>query len=159
MEFFRKLSILVIFCLITISCEIIHTNGNQQNVEEDKKEQSPTQILEEAYSMLLTSTLRSLDVAKSYINQLQLKYFPPNVDFRSNDDVSTNGGAGGRIMEATQKSFEKSKETVEGSAKSAAAAVEQKVHDTADKVKDTISAGRKTDEKTEDTVPSGHDEL
>lgn len=79
--------------------------------------------------------------------------------FRSNDDVSANGGAGGRIMEATQKSFEKSKETVEGSAKSAAAAVEQKVHDTADKVKDTISAGRKTDEKTEDTVPSGHDEL
>nr|XP_004237464.1 uncharacterized protein LOC101257462 [Solanum lycopersicum] len=159
MEFFRKLSILVIFCLITISCEIIHTNGNQQNVEEDKKEQSPTQILEEAYSMLLTSTLRSLDVAKSYINQLQLKYFPPNVDFRSNDDVSANKGAGGRIMEATQKSFEKSKETVEGSAKSAAAAVEQKVHDTADKVKYTISAGRKTDEKTEDTVPSGHDEL
>ncbi|XP_027772599.1 uncharacterized protein LOC107015887 isoform X2 [Solanum pennellii] len=157
MEFFRKLSILVIFCLITISSEIIHTNGNQQNVEEDKKEQSPTQILEEAYSMLLTSTLRSLDVAKSYINQLQLKYFPPNVE--SNDDVSANGGAGGRIMEATQKSFEKSKETVKGSAKSAAEAVEQKVHDTADKVKDTISAGRKTDEKTEDTVPSGHDEL
>lgn len=80
MELFRKLSILVLFCLITISSEIIHTSGDQQNVLDNQKEQSPTQMLEEAYSMLLTSTLRSLDVAKSYINQLQLKYFPPNVE-------------------------------------------------------------------------------
>ncbi|XP_055818098.1 uncharacterized protein LOC129887150 [Solanum dulcamara] len=159
MDFFRKLSILVLFCLITISSEIIHTSGDQQNVLDNQKEQSPTQMLEEAYSMLLTSTLRSLDVAKSYINQLQLKYFPPNVDFRSKDDGSVNGGAGERIMEATQKSFEKTKETVEGSARSAAKAVEQKVHKTAEKVKDTMSAGHKTDEKIEDTVPSGHDEL
>ncbi|MCE3050579.1 hypothetical protein HAX54_047608 [Datura stramonium] len=145
-----------------MSCDIIQTGGDEnKNVQDKQKDAaSPTQVLEEAYSMLVTSSLRSWDVVKSYIHQLQLKYFPPNVDFRSKDDVKANGGAGERIMEATKKSFEKSKETVEGSAKSAAEAVEHKVHKTAEKVKDKMSGGHKTADKIkDDTVSSGHDEL
>lgn len=81
MEIFRKLSVLVLFCVMIISSEIIHTYGDENNnVQENEKNASPTQMLEEAYSVLLTSTLRSLDVAKSYINQLQEKYFRPNVE-------------------------------------------------------------------------------
>lgn len=80
MKFFRTLSILVLFCLITISSEIIHATGDQKNVQDKQKDQSPTQMLEEAYSMLVTSSLRSWDMVKSYINQFQLKYFPPNVE-------------------------------------------------------------------------------
>ncbi|CAN4106477.1 unnamed protein product [Withania somnifera] len=159
MESLRKLSILVLFCLITISSEIIHTAGDQKNVQDKQKDQSSTQILEEAYSMLVTSSMRSWDMVKSYINQLQLKYFPPNVDFRSKDDGKANGGAGERITDATRKSFKKSKETVEGSAKYAAEAMEQKVHKTAEKVKDRMSGGHKTDEKIKDTLSSAHDEL
>ncbi|KAJ8543750.1 hypothetical protein K7X08_025368 [Anisodus acutangulus] len=162
MEIVRKLSILVLFCLITISFEIIHTAGDaahQKNVQDKQKDQSPTQMLEEAYSMFVTSSLSSWDMVKSYINQFQLKYFPPNVDFRSKDDGKANGGAREKIKEATQKTFEKSKETVERSAKSAAEAMEQKVHKTADKIKDTMSAGHETAEEVKDTVSSGHDEL
>ncbi|KAM3359821.1 hypothetical protein P3S68_019532 [Capsicum galapagoense] len=159
MKFFRTLRILVLFCLITISSEIIHATGDQKNVQDKQKDQSPTQMLEEAYSMLVTSSLRSWDMVKSYINQFQLKYFPPNVDFRSKEDSKANGGAGERIMDATQKSFAKSKETVEGSAKSAAEAMEQKVHETAEKVKNTMSAGHKKTEKIKDIESSAHDEL
>ncbi|KAK4366828.1 hypothetical protein RND71_014708 [Anisodus tanguticus] len=160
MEFFRKLSLILLFCLITFSSGIIHTAADaahQKSVQDKQKDASPTQMLEEAYSMLVTSSLRSWDMVKSYINQFQLKHFPPNVE--SKDDGKANGGAREKIKEATQKSFEKTKETVEGSAKSAAEAMEQKVHKTAEKVKDTMSAGHKTAEKAKDTVSSGHDEL
>ncbi|XP_060185687.1 uncharacterized protein LOC132615129 [Lycium barbarum] len=161
MEIFRKLSLILLFCLITFSSEIVHTAGDAAHHQNNdkQKDQSPTQMLEEAYSMLVTSSLRSWDMVKSYINQLQFKYFPPNVDFRSRDDGKANAGAREKIKEATQKSFEKSKETVEGSAKSAAEAMEQKVQKTAEKVKETMSAGHKTAENVKDTVSSGHDEL
>ncbi|XP_016465961.1 uncharacterized protein LOC107788766 [Nicotiana tabacum] len=164
MEFIRKLSVVILFCLIIFSFGIIHTASDaahyqNNNVKDKQKDQSPTQMLEEAYSMLVTSSWRSWDMAKSYINQFQLKFFPPNVDFRSRDDGKANGGAGERMKEATQKSFEKSKEAVEETAKSAAEMMEQKVQKTAEKVKDTVSGGQKTSEKIKNTVSSGHDEL
>ncbi|OIS98502.1 PREDICTED: uncharacterized protein LOC109232745 [Nicotiana attenuata] len=137
MERFRKVSILLIFWFVTFSFATIHTYGDatQKNVQQ-----------QETYSTLVTSSLRYWDNVKSYINQLQLKFFPPDLDFRSKEVAYADGGATERVKEAAQKSFGKSKETVEETAKSAAKVVEQTVHKTVEKVRGSASSGHDRDE-------------
>nr|XP_016483665.1 PREDICTED: uncharacterized protein LOC107804307 [Nicotiana tabacum] len=139
MERSKNLSVVFIFWLVTFSFATIHTYGDaaQKNVRDKQQE---------AYSTLLTSSLRSWDKVKSYINQLQLKFFPPDLDFGSKEVATADGGAKERMKEAAQKSFGKSKETVEETAKSAAKVVEQTVHKTVEKVRGSASSGHDHDE-------------
>ncbi|XP_016500548.1 uncharacterized protein LOC107818979 isoform X1 [Nicotiana tabacum] len=148
MERFRKLSVVFIFWLITFSFATIHIYGDaaQKNVKEKQEDSNPSMILQEAYTGLVTSSLQSWDKVKSFINKVQLKFSPPDLDFRSKEVANADGGAKERVKEAAQKSFGKSKETVEETAKSAANVVEQTVHRTAEKMKGSMSARHDHDE-------------
>ncbi|KAF5751834.1 hypothetical protein HS088_TW02G00853 [Tripterygium wilfordii] len=58
---------------------------------------------------------------KTIVHEKQLQFSPPTLDFRGSEEAKPDieNGAGGRMKEAAEKSFESCKETVEESAKSA----------------------------------------
>lgn len=62
------------------------------------------------------------------------------------------------MKEAAQKSFGKSKETVEETAKSAAKVVEQTVHKTVEKVRGSASSGHDHDELWESSTAKTENE-
>ncbi|ESQ35123.1 hypothetical protein EUTSA_v10008985mg [Eutrema salsugineum] len=69
------------------------------------------------------------------------RLFPPNIDFRGKDDASM--GAGEKMKEAVTRSFENSKDTVEGAARSAAEVACDAAESVKEKVKRSVS-GRDT---------------
>ncbi|CAI9109202.1 OLC1v1008977C1 [Oldenlandia corymbosa var. corymbosa] len=114
--------------VIIVAFLVWFTVADPENAKEPSK--SPTQYWEKI---------------KSTIYQLQIKFFPPDLDFRSifapsdkgiNDDGQNSAGAA--VKEAAEKSFQASKKTVEETAKSAAEAVGEAAHVTAEKVKEKI---------------------
>ncbi|XP_028755071.1 uncharacterized protein LOC114720924 [Neltuma alba] len=86
-------------------------------------------------SLLKKSHKSSWEKVKSVIHDLQMKFSPPNLDFRGAKEAQSDG-----MKEAAEKSFHKSKETVKESAKSAAEMIGDAVHKTAQKVKAPSSA-------------------
>ncbi|KAF8411571.1 hypothetical protein HHK36_004126 [Tetracentron sinense] len=93
-------------------------------------------IARSIFSFTTTSPVSSWDKLKPLINQVQMYLFPPNIDFRRNDEAETGGE---RMKEAVEKSVETSKATIEETAKSAAKVVGEAMHKTAEKVKGSES--------------------
>ncbi|KAK3035547.1 hypothetical protein RJ639_034752 [Escallonia herrerae] len=89
--------------------------------------------------------------ARALIDHVQAYFFPPNLDFRGSSEEAEAaggkgvGGAGEKVKEAVKESLEKSKATVEDSAKSAAEAV----HKTAKMMKRSSSDRTDTPPQTE----------
>ncbi|KAG2284529.1 hypothetical protein Bca52824_055749 [Brassica carinata] len=71
------------------------------------------------------------------MQKIQMKLYPPNLDFRSNSDKNNKDGGeekGEKVKEAATRSLEVSKEAIEDSAKLAGGVVGEIVHKTAEKV-------------------------
>ncbi|KAI7997248.1 hypothetical protein LOK49_LG10G01558 [Camellia lanceoleosa] len=143
---------LCIFWLITLSHEIVTTvgDGHQSNVEDKEQKPSATEVVRDIYALITRSTVSSWDKVKSFINEMQTQFVPPDLDFRKRyGDKFESGGGGEKMKEAAQKSFETSKVTVEESAKSAAKVMGEAMHKTTKKVRETVS----------DADNDSHDEL
>ncbi|KAK0597956.1 hypothetical protein LWI29_030205 [Acer saccharum] len=83
---------------------------------------------------------RYLDMLKGLFNQANL-YFssPPNLDFRGDLKGGDPKGGGEKVKEAAVKSMEKSKATMEGSARSAAEMTGKTIRNTKERVKKSFS--------------------
>jgi len=84
---------------------------------------------------------------KESLGRGHARFFPPNIDFRGKDDPSM--GAGGKMKEAVTRSFEHSKDTVEGAARSAAEVARDTAEAVKEKVKRSVS-GSETTQKQSD---------
>ncbi|EEF28761.1 conserved hypothetical protein [Ricinus communis] len=124
-----------IFLLINVSLQILSVVGDGgQHVAQNMQEKPPlVKMVMDTLTTLKKSHKSSWDKLKAMIHGFQLQFFPPNLDFRGQDQEVD--GAGGRMKEAAEKSLEVGKVTAEESAKSAAKVVGEAVH----KVKDKIS--------------------
>ncbi|CAF2145317.1 BnaA02g34410D [Brassica napus] len=81
----------------------------------------------------------SWELIQSAMQKIQMKLYPPNLDFRSNSDKNNKDREGGedkgeKVKEAATRSLEVSKEAIEESAKLAGGVVGEVVHKTAEKV-------------------------
>ncbi|KAL9329696.1 hypothetical protein ACSQ67_004699 [Phaseolus vulgaris] len=89
-----------------------------------------SKVFMDTVSLLRKSHKNSWNKIKTAINDLQMHFSPPNLDFRSGGEVRED--MKGTLKAAVQKSLERSKETFEESAETAAKAVETKIHKTAE---------------------------
>ncbi|XP_019177216.1 PREDICTED: uncharacterized protein LOC109172514 [Ipomoea nil] len=128
----RTSLLFIIFWITLFSTHTIFTCADQaQNDQAKESSPSPQEILFDTYSLFTKASLQYWENVKSLFNQAQLS-------FTNKDDVSIVSGGGKqaeigtteRLKDAAEKSFEQTKEAVEGSAKTAADAV----HDAAEKV-------------------------
>ncbi|XP_009345350.2 uncharacterized protein LOC103937164 isoform X1 [Pyrus x bretschneideri] len=136
-----------------------HYKMEEERVNEQPKKPSMWEMTKNAFSLYTSSPLRVptyLDKSKTLFNQIRAYFFPPNLDFRGSmgnielEPGSSGGdGAGGKVTEVVGKSFGKSKETVEDSAKSAAKIVGERVQKTKEKVKRSFSGSDKNTESKE----------
>ncbi|MFQ6634648.1 hypothetical protein Gotur_011698 [Gossypium turneri] len=137
--------------IVSVVCE------TGQYIDDEEEKTSFFHVVSSTISSLKKSHLTSWEKIKTLLHGLQLKFTPPNLDFRApgtgttgvsesaGEDIKkgikqtgTTGGsesAGENIKEAAKKSVEAGTETVEKTAKSAADAV----HHTAEKLKETVS--------------------
>ncbi|WZZ37377.1 hypothetical protein YC2023_020778 [Brassica napus] len=79
----------------------------------------------------------SRELIQGAMQKIQMKLYPPNLDFRSNSDKNNKDGGeekGEKVKEAATRSLEVSKEAIEDSAKLAGGVVGEVVHKTAEKV-------------------------
>ncbi|KAF2562094.1 hypothetical protein F2Q70_00019012 [Brassica cretica] len=79
----------------------------------------------------------SRELIQGAMQKIQMKLYPPNLDFRSNSDKNNKDGGeekGEKVKEAAARSLEVSKEAIEDSAKLAGGVVGEVVHKTAEKV-------------------------
>ncbi|KAF8084628.1 hypothetical protein N665_0709s0005 [Sinapis alba] len=83
----------------------------------------------------------SWELIQGAMQKIQMKLYPPNLDFRSNSDKNNNNkrdkegeDKGEKVKEAATRSLEVSKEAIEESAKLAGGVVGEVVHKTAEKV-------------------------
>ncbi|CAH2043451.1 unnamed protein product [Thlaspi arvense] len=80
----------------------------------------------------------SWELIRGAMQMIQMKLYPPNLDFRSNSEKSNRGeegeDKGEKVKEAATRSLEVSKEAIEESAKLAGGVVGEVVHKTAEKV-------------------------
>ncbi|EOA15066.1 hypothetical protein CARUB_v10028427mg [Capsella rubella] len=78
----------------------------------------------------------SWELIQGAMHKIQMKLYPPNLDFRSNSDKNKREeeDKGEKVKEAATRSLEVSKEAIEESAKLAGDVVGEVVHKTAEKV-------------------------
>ncbi|CAH8319222.1 unnamed protein product [Eruca vesicaria subsp. sativa] len=81
----------------------------------------------------------SWELIQGAMQKIQMKLYPPNLDFRSSSDKNNNKDEEGedkgeKVKEAATRSLEVSKEVIEESAKLAGGVVGEVVHKTAEKV-------------------------
>ncbi|XP_022950287.1 uncharacterized protein LOC111453420 [Cucurbita moschata] len=105
-------------------------------------------FIQETVAILKKSHPSPWDKVKCLIHQMQLQFFPPNLDFRSSDEAK---GVVDEVKEAVEKSFGASKDAVSESARSAAKVMEEAV----DKVKENLV----DKDKDKDKDKHSHDEL
>ncbi|CAK9320304.1 unnamed protein product [Citrullus colocynthis] len=132
----RLLLMLLIFMLNVASCF----------ADSNKAPERPSfgNFIQETVAILKKSHPTTWDKIKSLIHQMQLQFFPPNLDFRSSDESK---GVVDEVKDAVEKSFGASKDAVEESAKSVAKVMEEAV----DKVKENLV--------DKDKAKHSHDEL
>ncbi|KAI4330144.1 hypothetical protein MLD38_028447 [Melastoma candidum] len=133
--------ILLTWVLMISSTQLVGSQNFAENQEEIKP--SFPKLILDSVSNFRRSNQDSWSKIKAVLNAFQLKFTPPNLDFRgTGDGANDKGGAegvGGKVMGAVGKSFSAGRATVEGSAKSAAQGVEKAVQKTAEMVKDSVS--------------------
>ncbi|KAL9459270.1 hypothetical protein AB3S75_002624 [Citrus x aurantiifolia] len=141
MERFRKIPKLFICLIILLYLQTIISavNGDHggQNIAQNKEEESSlAQFVVETISRLRASHKSSWEKVKSIIHEMQLRFSPPNLDFKGPNKANVGAKQEAeKVKEAAKKTAGVSKMAVEESAKSAAEAV----HKTAEKVKDSVS--------------------
>lgn len=148
MDKFRKPTALFLFCLIVLlSPQFLSVIGDGQDEGIEKKEEDRS-VTDKFKQTLSISTVSSFDKVRSFMRQMQIHLFPPNLDFRRKEVQTTGNGGGGdlgsgeRMKEAVEKSIKKSKEAVEESAKSAAQVAREAAHKAAEKLKDRAPGDR-----------------
>ncbi|KAG8478658.1 hypothetical protein CXB51_028458 [Gossypium anomalum] len=117
--------------IVSVVCE------TGQYIDDEEEKTSFFHVVSSTISSLKKSHLTSWEKIKTLVHGLQLKFTPPNLDFRAPGTGTTgvSESAGENIKEAAKKSVDAGKKTVEKTAKSAADAV----HHTAEKLKETVS--------------------
>ncbi|XP_015890947.3 uncharacterized protein LOC107425463 [Ziziphus jujuba] len=145
MDKISRATAILLFWFMVVSIQFPSTIGESQHVDhiQDQKPSLVKTVLDTITS-LKESHQDSWGKLKTIIHGIQLKFFPPNLDFRGADERKREsgtavGGAGDKVKEAVEKSFHTSKETVEETAKTAAEVVGETVHKGAKKVKETVS--------------------
>ncbi|MED6148729.1 hypothetical protein PIB30_055590 [Stylosanthes scabra] len=111
-----------------------------QHVNQNNYPEKPllSRILMDTISVLRKSQESSWEKFKTVIHDLQMQFSPPNLDFRGGDDGGPRN-VKGKMIDAAEKSFGTSKETVEETARSAGKAVGEAIHKTTEKVTHTDS--------------------
>ncbi|KAK3004325.1 hypothetical protein RJ639_018549 [Escallonia herrerae] len=146
----------LLICLFIVLLSPVENVQQESSMQEE--EEIPTSDLLETVKRMFSTRTTAVHTgsstssfwmkARALIDHVQAYLFPPNLDFRgSREEAEATGGegvggAGEKVKEAVTKSLEKSKATVEDSAKSAAEAV----HKTAKMMK------RSSSDRT-DTLP------
>ncbi|XP_030463247.1 uncharacterized protein LOC115683012 isoform X2 [Syzygium oleosum] len=141
----RRITKLFIFwVLVALHAQALSTeigDAGHKHAKAEKEKLSIAKIVMGAVSLLRKSHEISWIKIKTIMNNMQLQFFPPDLDFRSRDDaiVDDQNNAGSKVKRAVKKSFGTSKVAVEETAKSAAEVVGKAVRKTAEKVKENIS--------------------
>ncbi|EXC19703.1 hypothetical protein L484_008328 [Morus notabilis] len=126
---------LFLFWLFIISVQIPSTVQERQQIDQTTEENlSFTKVVGRTISLLKHSHRSSLEKIKTAMHEIQLQYFPPNLDFRGSDKANQ-----GMMKDAVGKSLKTSQETVKASAESAAEVVGKTVHKTAKKASQDVS--------------------
>ncbi|KAF3440472.1 hypothetical protein FNV43_RR18756 [Rhamnella rubrinervis] len=143
MEKFSRATAILLFWFIVVSIQFPSTIGEVDHLQQGKPSLAKAVI--DTLTSFKESHQGSWDKVKTIIHGFQLKFFPPNLDFRGSEEGKPEGGgAGEKVKEAVEKSFTSSRETVEEAAKSAADAVGETVHKTAQKVKETVHSDKES---------------
>ncbi|KAI6692015.1 hypothetical protein NL676_019725 [Syzygium grande] len=140
----RRIKLFIFWVLVALHAQALSTeigDAGQEHAKAEKEKLSIAKIVMGAVSLLRKSHEISWIKIKTIMNNMQLQFFPPDLDFRSRDDaiVDDQNNAGSKVKRAVKKSFGTSKVTVEETAKSAAEVVGKAVRKTAEKVKENIS--------------------
>ncbi|KAK9280755.1 hypothetical protein L1049_003643 [Liquidambar formosana] len=137
MDKHRSFCLLLTIFLLTVGDEALH------NMEDQERKPTISEMLTSmfSFSTISTPSISYLEKAKTLAKQAHAYFFPPNLDFRSSDEVQGNGGggAGEKVREAVADSLGESKATVEDSAELVAKLVTETVHKTVEKVKKSLS--------------------
>ncbi|XP_010027330.2 uncharacterized protein LOC104417818 [Eucalyptus grandis] len=145
MKKLRRIAKLFIFwVLVSLNTRALSTDigdGCQKHAKTKEEKPSIAKIVMGTVSRLKESHKISWIKIKTIMNNVQLHFFPPDLDFRSRDDaiVDNQNNAGSKVEHVVKKSFGTSKVTVEETAKSTAEVVGQAVRKTAEKVKESMS--------------------
>ncbi|KAK4264841.1 hypothetical protein QN277_025965 [Acacia crassicarpa] len=143
----RVLLFLLFFLVVVLQSQIaVQQQGGAGNRAVQEEPQYPLfhKYVVDTVSLLKRSHKSSWEKVKTVIHDFQMRFSPPNVDFRrATEDQSEP------IREAAEKSFQKSTETVKESAKSAAEMVGEAVHKTAQKVKAPPSSASERESDSE----------
>ncbi|WJX47661.1 hypothetical protein P8452_34325 [Trifolium repens] len=133
--FFLLFSILII-----LQFQHVISDEGGQNVAQGYPEKPLfSKILLDTVSLLRKSHESSWDKIKTVIHDLQMQFSPPSLDFRGVGNADHDG-----VKEAVGKSFDKSKESVEETAKTAAELVGDAIHKTTEKVKDSTETDKES---------------
>ncbi|KAJ6996698.1 hypothetical protein D5086_010296 [Populus alba] len=152
MDTCERITISFVLLFVVLSSQIPSVAGDGDHVSREMQEEPPylTRIVTDQISLLKRSCGHSWDKVKIIIHDLQIQFFPPNLDFRSADQESENGG-GEKMKKVVEKCIRTSKRTAEISAESAAEVMVEAMHRAAEKVKNSLS--------NSDDQESRHDEL
>ncbi|XP_039154968.1 uncharacterized protein LOC120286660 [Eucalyptus grandis] len=140
MKRLRRIAKLFIFwVLVSLHTRALSTDmgdGGQKHAKAKEEKPSIAKIVLGTVSRLRESHKISWIKIKTIMNNVQLQFFPPDLDFRSRDDaiVDNQNNAGSKVEHAVKKSFGTSKVTVEETAKSTAEVVGKAVRKTLEKV-------------------------
>ncbi|CAL5214499.1 unnamed protein product [Lathyrus oleraceus] len=134
----NKFQFFVLFSILTIlQFQQVTPNEGGQNVAQDHPEKPGlSKLLMDTVSLLRKSKESSWEKIKTVIHDLQMQFSPPNLDFR--------GVGKGGVKEAVEKSFDKSIESVEETARSAAEFVGEAIHKRTEKVKENADYDKNT---------------
>ncbi|KAB5556575.1 hypothetical protein DKX38_007484 [Salix brachista] len=151
----ERITISFVLLFIILSSQIPSVAGDGEHVSREMQEQPPylARIMTDQIYSLKRSCSNSWDKAKTIIHDLQLQFFPPNLDFRSADQESARieNGGGEKMKKVVEKCIGTSERTAEISAETAADVMGVAVRRAAEKVKTSLSSS--------DDQKSIHDEL
>ncbi|KAK7318533.1 hypothetical protein RJT34_03236 [Clitoria ternatea] len=128
----------LLFCIL-LTLQFQPATLDEGVTQNDPEKPVPHGILTDTIALLRKSHKSSWEKIKTVIRDLQMQFSPPNLDFRGKEEELGSGGVKQTLKDAVGKSFDQSKETVEGSAESAAKALGEAIQKTAEKVKKETS--------------------
>ncbi|KAK7358910.1 hypothetical protein VNO77_00851 [Canavalia gladiata] len=145
-KFSRGTLFFLIFCvLLILQFQRATLDEGGQNVAQNHPEKPLlSKILMDTLSLLRKSQESSWEKIKTVIHDLQMQFSPPNLEGAGEGGEGSHG-VKGTLKDAVGNSFDKGKETVEESAKSAAKVVGGAIHKTTEKVKETTDSDKESE--------------
>ncbi|KAL3728836.1 hypothetical protein ACJRO7_033423 [Eucalyptus globulus] len=139
----RIAKLFIFWVLVSLHTRALSTDigdGGQKHVKTKEEKASIAKIVMGTVSHLRESHKISWIKIKTIMNNMQLQFFPPDLDFRSRDHaiVDNQNNVGSKVEHAVKKSFGTSKVTVEETAKSTDEVVGKAVRKTVEKVKESM---------------------